>query len=149
MNMEIFRWGPTFATLCLQHIHRADNGATIFVKLWKVDTDDPHQMSVDTIKAHLGRTQGFDDASSIDLYSDDRKNICVEIYYAYSHQIKKDHKGIEVFVVSGGFSENDEQFDTYFGLNFPREPISKRMLALKVRMFWINCDHLSEDQNLQ
>ena len=77
--MEIFPWGLTFETLLIQDIHRADNGATIFAKLWKVDTDNPHQMSVDTIQAHLGPTQGRDDASCVDLYSDDRKNGCVEI----------------------------------------------------------------------
>ena len=79
MNTEIFRWGHSFENLCIQDIYRADNVFTIFVKLWRVGTDDPHQMSVDTIQAHLGPTQGRDDASCVDLYSDDRKNGCVEI----------------------------------------------------------------------
>ena len=32
-----------------KHTPRADNGATILVKLWQFDPEDRHQMSVDTL----------------------------------------------------------------------------------------------------
>ena len=85
MKMEILRWGRTFETLRIQDIHRADNGATIFLKLWQVDIDNPHQMSVGRLKAHLSPIQRRADAFSVDLYSDDRKSVCVEIRDTDSH----------------------------------------------------------------
>ena len=56
---------------------RADNDATIFVKLWQFDQDEWHQMSVDMRKANPSRIPGRDGASAVDLYFDDLENIRV------------------------------------------------------------------------
>ena len=100
-----------FAILLSQNTLLVNNGATILVKLWQFDPEDRHQMSVDTLNTESQPVTGRDGASEIALYSDDRENVRVEIWEAGSQQFIKGHKGLEVFVISGGFSESGEQFE--------------------------------------
>ncbi len=128
-----------------KHTPRAHNGATILVKLWQFDPEDRHQMSVDTLNTESQPVAGRDGASEIALYSDDRENVRVEIWEAGSQQFIKGHKGLEVFVISGGFSESGEQFETESWLRLPVGADFDAHVGSEGARVWIKSDHLGED----
>ena len=101
-------------------------------------------MSVDKLKANPSPIQGCDDASAIGLYSDDHENVCVETWEAGSHQTIKDHKVIEVFVISGSFSENEQQFEQEYWLQPPAKANFEAHVVVEGARAWIKTEHLGE-----
>ena len=102
-------------------------------------------MSVDTLNTESQPVTGRDGASEIALYSDDRENVRVEIWEAGSQQFIKGHKGLEVFVISGGFSESGEQFETESWLRLPVGADFDAQVGNQGARVWIKSDHLGDD----
>ena len=129
-----------------QHTPRADDGATILVKLWQFDPDDRVQLRVDTAAATAKPVAGRSGVSEIPLYADARETVRIEIWAPDRVIELADHGGLEILVLEGGFAESGDSFTQHSWL---RLPASEPLIATsgpKGARVWIKSGHLGEAQ---
>lgn len=127
-----------------KHTPRADNGATIWVKLWQFDPEDRHQMSVDTNAQTPTRTAPG--VSEIKLYEDAREKVRIELWDARTPVSAKDHQGLEVLVLDGGFTFGGEEFQQHSWLRLPPGDDFHATAGDEGARLLIKSDHLGHPQ---
>lgn len=102
-----------------RHTPRSDEGCTILVKLWQFDPDDRTFVVQD-----MAKTEVFQDSSRPGvwvrpLFQDSRETVRVETWSS-DEVISLGHsEGAEYFVLSGGFTFEDEVFKVHSWLRLP------------------------------
>lgn len=127
------------------HTPSAADGATIFVKLWQFDLDDRTQITVDTNAQTPVAVEGREGVSEILLFQDNRERVYIELWKAGQPVELKDHKGLEVLVVEGGFVEGDEEFGVQSWLRLPVGQKLEAVAGPDGARVWIKSDHLDRD----
>lgn len=127
------------------HTPRSDNGATILVKLWQFDMSDRQQIHIDTHSSSQSPAPGRPGVSILPLFSNAFEQVRMEIWEPETN-IKIDvHKGLEIFVLEGEFSEGGEIFvkDSWLRLP-PGQSLQSKTSSSGARV-WIKQDHLGAE----
>ena len=131
-----------------RHTPGSTPGCVLFVKLWQFDPADRMHVVVDTNTAALRAVSGYDRVRVLPLFADARENVRLE-QWAPGTMIEFDPDGgLEVFVLTGGFSESGETYGTHSWLRLPvGTHFSARVAADGCRV-WIKEGHLRHVQTV-
>lgn len=114
------------------HTPAAEQGATILVKLHQFDARD---------RTQIHRSTGA--AGSMDLFKDEREDVRIAQWEA-DEQVDIDAKdGVEVFVISGSFEENEEEFARWDWLRLPPGSRLQAKAGDGGARVWLKIGHLS------
>lgn len=124
------------------HTPSAEDGATILVKLWQFDPEDRTQLTIDTT-AETPRpvTEGV---SEIPLFEDSRERVRIEVWDASANVHVTDHKGFEVLVIQGSFTEGGELFEKNSWLRLPPGMALNATAGSEGARLWVKSGHLAE-----
>lgn len=125
------------------HTPSAAAGATILVKLWQFDPDDRTEVTISTHEANPQPVAGRVGVSIIPLHKDAREDVRIEIWDAGTQIEISDHKGMEIFVLEGGFEEGDENFVEHSWLRLPVGHTLSAMAGPQGARVWVKSDHLA------
>lgn len=124
------------------HTPSSKPGATIFVKLWQFDMADRTQITIDT-NAETPRAVSKG-VSEIPLFEDARERVRIELWAPSTQVSVPAHKGFEVLVIAGSFTEGGETFEKNCWLRLPPgQPLIARSGAEGARL-WVKSGHLAE-----
>ncbi len=98
---------------------RSTIGCIILVKLWQFDPDDRTQITLDTTKQQYIPDLMRPGVSTMSLFSDARETVQLERWEANASIDLRGLRGLEIFVIKGGFSESGEIFLMYSWLRLP------------------------------
>lgn len=125
------------------HTPRSDEGATILVKLWQFDMDDRTQIHVDTNAQMPVADPARPGVSVIPLFQDALEEVLIEIWSPGAAIGLPDHRGLEIFVLEGGFSEAGEDFAKNSWLRLPAGYAFSAIAARDGARVWLKRDHLA------
>ncbi len=115
------------------HTPSATDGATILVKLHQFDPDDRTEVR----KSIAGKGQ-------VHLFKDAREDVRV-LRWEPGEVVELDgSKGIEVFVIEGGFEESGENFFDWDWLRMPPGSCLRATAAGQGAQVWVKSGHLSD-----
>jgi len=124
------------------HTPGAEEGCTIFVKLWQFDMDDRHQMRVDT---NMAKWQTNTDGSqTLELYKDDHEHVYMAKWPANEVIELNAPDGMEVLVLRGSFAADEEIFETQSWLRLPKNDRLTITADSNGCHVWIKQHHLKE-----
>ena len=83
--------------------------------------------------------------SEIPLFQDNRERVRIELWEAGQSVQLNDHKGLEVFVIEGGFVEGGEEFSVQSWLRLPVGQPLDAVAGPHGARIWIKSDHLDGD----
>ena len=126
------------------HTPSAAGGATIMVKLWQFDLEDRQTVRLQTHDMAAEPAPGREGVSVIPLYKDARENVRIEVWEPGTKLFVDDHKGFEVFVLEGGFTEGNETFSRDSWLRLPVDYAFQGMAGPEGTRVWIKSEHLAE-----
>jgi len=123
------------------HIPRADDGCTIFVKLWQFDADDRNQFSVDMNSLALepdenGVARGL-------LHQDSHETVAVEQWDASTTQRIGDSGGAEILLLEGSFEYDGVRFERHDWLRLPQGTDIDLTAGPDGVRIWIKTGHLA------
>ena len=122
------------------HIPRADDGCTIFVKLWQFDAEDRNQFSVDM------NTMALDDvgggiARSV-LYEDAYETVVLERWLAGASCSLSHEGGVEVLVLDGSVTGESVDLAKHDWLRLPKGDSLELAAGPDGARLWIKTGHL-------
>jgi anti-sigma factor ChrR (cupin superfamily) len=126
------------------HTPGAIAGATILVKLRQFDPCDRIRVCIDTQSQVPRRVDGRKGVFEIPLFADIRERVRIEIWDANQLVEIEDHKGLEILVITGGFSEGGEDFAVNSWLRLPFGQVFSAVAGPKGARLWIKSDHLAQ-----
>lgn len=126
------------------HTPGSEPGCTILVKLWQFDMADRTHVRIDTNKMATLPDTTRPGISVMPLFKDDREDVRLEIWEPEAHVKISDHKGLEVFVLEGGFNDTIEEFQSQSWLRLPTGTPLDATAGSKGARVWIKKDHLKE-----
>jgi len=94
-------------------------GCVIFVKLWQFDPDDRAAVKLDTGQMPYEDHPHDAAVRTKPLYRDDREDVTLEEWAPGASIQLRDHRGLEVLVLDGGFEEAGEGFARQSWLRLP------------------------------
>ncbi len=115
------------------HTPSAPDGATILVKLHQFDPADRTQISVD-----------ISSGETMPLFSDAREEVRVETWAPGAEVALDAVKGMEVFVLSGGFAEGGETLGRWDWLRLPPGSVGMAKAGPEGARVWVKSGHLTE-----
>jgi anti-sigma factor ChrR (cupin superfamily) len=125
-----------------RHTPRSDNGATILVKLWQFDPSDRTQVVIPSTERQPAAS-AFDGVEEIALYEDAQERVRIEVWQPGTKVRLEGHKGMELFVIAGGFAESGEDFGTNDWLRLPVGHVSKAVAGRDGARLWVKSGHLA------
>ena len=126
------------------HTPGSEDGCVIFVKLWQFDPDDRLQFRVDTNGDNYDAVEGTDGVSRLELHKDANEAVCVEKWQPGAQVELDAPDGLEVLVLSGGFTEQDETFAGQSWLRLPRGATTQITAGHDGAKVWIKRNHLAQ-----
>ncbi len=126
------------------HTPSAMAGATILVKLWQFDLEDRTQVCIDTQSQVPSVVDGRTGVWEIPLFADAHERVRIEIWAANQSVEITDHKGLEILVIEGGFSEGGEDFSVNSWLRLPVGHLLRAVAGPQGARLWIKSDHLAQ-----
>ncbi|KFX70713.1 cupin [Pseudomonas taeanensis MS-3] len=127
-----------------QHVPRSAEGCTIFVKLWQFAPEDRTPVRIDTNRLPYLPVPGRPGVCHIPLFQDAREDVRLELWAPDSSIDLTVAGGIEVLVLHGAFSSNDETFVKHSWLRLPAgESLQARTGSQGCRL-WVKTGHLAE-----
>lgn len=124
------------------HTPSASEGATILVKLWQFDLNDRTAVNHYTTDMSPISVSGRPGVGIIPLHTDDRETVRLEIWNAGTSILIENHKGLEIFVLEGSFTESDEVFEVDSWLRLPVGETFAGTAGQEGTKVWIKSDHL-------
>jgi ChrR Cupin-like domain len=121
----------------------SEPGCTLFVKLWQFDSDDRTRLRIDTGALSLTPAAGLPGVERASLFESASERVCLERWVPGTVVDMPAPGGIELFVLSGGFTEGGEAFARHSWL---RLPAGARLCASAARggcVLWAKSDHLA------
>ena len=86
---------------------------------------------------------GGDRVRTIPLFQDTRESVSLEVWSPESRVSIAGHKGLEVFVLEGGFHDGSEHFVRHSWLRLPVGQSFSAVPGPKGATVWIKTDHLA------
>ena len=122
------------------HIPRADDGCTIFVKLWQFDPEDRNQFSVDMNTLVLEPVE--DGVARSVLHKDPREIVLLESWDPGIHRSIGDKGGVEVLVLEGSLLAGGIAYERHDWLRLPKGDLLKAKAGEEGARVWIKIGHL-------
>lgn len=124
------------------HMPRSSEGCTIFVKLWQFDMDDRIfvRTPADALQLQNSGNRGVQSAT---LYFDAREDVRIEEWQAGDSVAVDTAGGAEVLVLSGSFTESDEDFQAQSWLRVPDGYQLLATVGEKGARVWVKTGHLN------
>ncbi len=113
------------------HTPSASEGATILVKLHQFDPDDRTEVR-----------RSINGGGDFDLFKDVHEDVRVQSWAAGDQVVLDASKGLEVFVIEGGFAEAGEEFGTWDWLRLPPGSRFAAVAGEGGARVWIKSGHL-------
>lgn len=129
------------------HTPGSEDGCTILVKLWQFDMADRTPVIIDTNKIAPVDLSGREGVSIIPLFHDAREDVRLEVWAPGSEVGIEAHKGLELLVLAGSFTESGEEFVTNSWLRLPLGMALSAVAGAKGARLWVKSDHLAEPQH--
>ena len=102
-----------------KHTPRSDCGCTIFVKLWQFDLEDRHEVCIDLNHVTYEDSQNRPGVRTAELHKDSRETVRVEQWEPGSTVSIASDGGVELLVLDGQITEQDDTLDQYGWLRVP------------------------------
>src|SRR5262245_45104936 len=102
-----------------RHAPGSEPGCTIFVKLWQFDLDDRAHVRLDTRKMSFSAAPERPGVAIMPLFTDGREEVRLERWAPGCEVELSVPAGIELLVLSGGFTEGGEDFESQSWLRLP------------------------------
>lgn len=125
------------------HTPSASEGATILVKLWQFDLDDRTAVTHYTTDMSPEPAAERPGVSIIPLHKDAHETVRIEVWAPGTEIRIQAHKGLEVFVLEGSFTEADELFEVDSWLRLPADEGFAATAGPVGTRVWIKSDHLA------
>lgn len=122
-----------------KHTPAAMAGATILVKLHQFDPDDRTAVTIDTKTEMPVDHEGV---GVVPLFVDAHEDVRIEIWAAGAEINLDVIGGAEVFVLEGGFSQEDEAFEKWDWLRLPNGTQTTCIAGVDGARVWIKTGHL-------
>lgn len=124
------------------HEPASADGCIILVKLWQFDPDDRNQFHVaEADRTWLAYGEGVEVAV---VHKDEREEVRFERWAPGAEVKTAPHAGMEVFVLSGGFSEGGEAFRRWSWLRLPSGEALSAVAGPEGAEVWVKTGHLRE-----
>jgi anti-sigma factor ChrR (cupin superfamily) len=125
------------------HTPGSEAGCTIFVKLWQFDMADRtevfHRPENETFTAKAG----IEGVEEFLLHQDVRETVTMERWAAgVTIELIAPH-GLEVLVLEGSFTEEDERFEKHSWLRLPKAGSASIQVGEQGAKVWIKRDYLA------
>ncbi len=117
-------------------------GAVILVKLWQFDPADQTAVYIDT-KDILPISPGRNGVRTIPLFENGHEIVRLEIWSPNTSVKVGDHKGLEAFVIEGGFDESDDHFVRHSWLRLPPSEDFAGVAGPAGATVWLKTGHLA------
>jgi anti-sigma factor ChrR (cupin superfamily) len=117
-------------------------GAVILVKLWQFDPADRTAVCVDT-RSISPVSAGSEGVRMIPLFENRHETVRLEIWRPNAHVKMRDHKGLEVFALEGGFEEGGEHFVRHSWLRLPPGEDFAAIAGPEGATVWLKSGHLA------
>lgn len=127
-----------------KHTPGSDEGCTILVKLWQMESKDRTHVVADTNKLALHNIVGRENVAITPLFNDGREDVRLEKWEANKAVDFAPEGGLEVFVIEGEFTENDETFSEQSWLRLPVGTPLAAKAGNKGALVWIKEGHLAK-----
>jgi len=124
------------------HKPGTERGAVILVKLWQFDKDDSMPVCIDA-NSSTPENQGIGGVNTIQLYQGVRETVRLEAWEPDTSIVAKDHGGIEIFVLEGGFHEGGDHFIRHSWLRLPVGQDLAAVSGPNGARVWVKNGHLS------
>lgn len=128
-----------------EHTPGSQDGCVIFVKLWQFDPQDRTFVHANIHKLGRIREQDRAGVEVSPLFKDAREYVRMEYWDANSLVRVDASGGAELFVVSGSFEEQGEQFDKRSWLRLPIASSAECRAGAKGAGVWIKSGHLQSE----
>jgi ChrR Cupin-like domain len=126
-----------------RHTPGSVQGCVIFVKLWQFDPQDRTTVVVDTNTSSLAPTDRKG-VRSISLYRNAHEEVRLEYWEPGTRVSFIAPGGIEILVLSGQFTENDEVFSRYSWLRLPCGATLRASASSEGCKVWVKEGHLAK-----
>ncbi len=121
------------------HTPGAEEGCTIFVKLWQFDADDRNQFRMDMDQALVSANDGV---SAKTLHSDARETVRFVALDPGATMAEMPHGGAEILMIAGDAIEAGETLGEGAWLRLPIDAALKITAGDRGAKFWIKTGHL-------
>jgi ChrR Cupin-like domain len=128
-----------------RHVPGSEPGCTIFVKLWQFDLDDRVHVRLDTRNMSFSVARDRPGVATMPLFTDAREEVRLERWAPGCEVELSVPAGIELFVVSGGFTEGGEDFESQSWLRLPAGAMLKAKSPAGCTV-WLKIGHLAHHQ---
>lgn len=120
-----------------RHTPGSRPGCTIFVKLWQFDPDDRKSLRVATAGVPLPSDPQRPGVAFIELHSDRHERVCIEEWVPELQLDLATREGLELLVLEGGFSSENEFFLPWSWLRLPPGDQIQARVATSGARVWI------------
>ena len=126
------------------HTPRADEGCTIFVKLWQFDPDDRVPVRIESGSGKFEPSAERPGVSVMPLHQDACEDVRLELWDGNASIMVDAPGGLEALVLDGSFSEGGEIFVEQSWLRLPAGAQLKARAGAHGARVWIKSGHLKE-----
>ena len=124
------------------HTPGAEDGCTIFVKLWQFDADDRTQVKIDMNKMEALPVANRPGVTALPLFQDTRETVRVEIWDKAVEVSMSLPQGGEFLVLDGNFREGDDTLNTGSWLRVPMGGQLSAIAGDQGARVWMKLRHL-------
>lgn len=128
------------------HTPASESGCTIFVKLWQFHPEEKEILRVDTDAMELAPVAGRDGVSAGILYKDEHEEVRVETWAPNTDFEVSDARGVEILVLRGEFTSDDERFDKHAWIRLPEHEVARISTGTEGARVWVKTGHLTDIQ---
>ncbi|TRD10560.1 cupin [Erythrobacter insulae] len=125
------------------HIPRSDPGCTIFVKLWQFDPADQEQIAVDLDSIEILPALDRAGVSSATLAAREYEHVALEVWDAHAKVGLSDPCGLEMLILDGSCSHNDEIYGRHDWIRLPAGASETFVAESSGARVWIKRGHLA------
>ena len=126
-----------------RHTPGSEPGCTLFVKLWQFDPDDRTRLRIDTGALSFTRAAGLSGVERASLFESASERVRLEHWAPGTVVDVPAPGGIELLVLSGGFTEGGEEFARHSWLRIPAGARLCASAAPSGCILWAKSDHLA------
>lgn len=125
-----------------RHTPGSHDGCVIFVKLWQFDMEDRNHVRIDTNKMAYLPIPTRPGVDLMPLFSDAHEDVRLERWHPGGTFTLAAPKGVELFVLDGGFTEGDETFVQQSWLRLPPGYMLQARAGTDGARLWVKSGHL-------
>lgn len=126
-----------------EHTPASKPGCQIFVKLWQFDPSEKEILRVDMNTLELQADPDRRGVSVGKLFSDSREEVVLEHWEPGAEILLQNSGGIEILVMGGSFTRDDEQFSEYSWMRLPKGESTAVKAGDKGAKVWMKSGHLN------